>query len=60
MSKERGIIPGLRPHGHSGKAYSNERNLGNAGFDATDASLRGVGKGLGTVAGCHSSEAYIA
>ena len=58
--KETGMIPGLHLHDHSGKAYFNYRNLGNAGFGATDASLRGVGKGLGTVAGCHSSEAYIA
>lgn len=47
--KEAGIVPGLHLHDHSGKAYFNYRNLGNAGFDATDVSLGGVGKGLGNL-----------
>ena len=37
--KETGMIPGLHLHDHSGKAYVNYRNLGNAGFGATDVSL---------------------
>ena len=41
--------PGLHLHDHSGKAYFNYRNLKNAGFDATDVSLGGLGKGLGNL-----------
>ena len=47
--KEAGMIPGLHLHDHSGKAYFNYRNLGAAGFDATDVSLGGIGKGLGNL-----------
>ena len=43
------MIPGLHLHDHSGKAYFNYRNLGAAGFDATDVSLGGIGKGLGNL-----------
>ena len=44
-----GMIPGLHLHDHSGKAYFNYRNLLSAGFDATDVSLGGLGKGLGNL-----------
>ncbi len=49
LIKEIGMIPGLHLHDHSGKAYFNYRNLLNAGFDATDVSLGGLGKGLGNL-----------
>ncbi len=49
LVKETGIIPGLHLHDHSGKAYFNYRNLGHAGFGATDVSLGGIGKGLGNL-----------
>ena len=49
LIKEAGMIPGLHLHDHSGKAYFNYRNLGDAGFDATDVSLGGIGKGLGNL-----------
>lgn len=47
--KEIGLIPGLHLHDHSGKAYFNYRMLNAAGFDATDVSLGGLGKGLGNL-----------
>ncbi len=47
--KEIGMIPGLHLHDHSGKAYFNYRNLLSAGFNATDVSLGGLGKGLGNL-----------
>ena len=49
LIKEIGMIPGLHLHDHSGKAYFNYRNLLNAGFEATDVSLGGLGKGLGNL-----------
>jgi 4-hydroxy 2-oxovalerate aldolase len=49
LIKKIGMIPGLHLHDHSGKAYFNYRNLLNAGFDATDVSLGGLGKGLGNL-----------
>ena len=49
LIKETGMIPGLHLHDHSGRAYFNYRNLENAGFDATDVSLGGIGKGLGNL-----------
>ena len=49
LIKEIGMIPGLHLHDHSGKAYFNYRNLLNAGFEATDISLGGLGKGLGNL-----------
>ena len=49
LIKEIGMIPGLHLHDHSGKAYFNYRNLSNAGFEATDVSLGGLGKGLGNL-----------
>ncbi|MGY9060391.1 MAG: hypothetical protein ACKVHI_11470, partial [Candidatus Puniceispirillales bacterium] len=49
LIKEIGMIPGLHLHDHSGKAYFNYRNLLSAGFDATDISLGGLGKGLGNL-----------
>ena len=49
LIKEAGMIPGLHLHDHSGKAYFNYRNLSNAGFEATDVSLGGLGKGLGNL-----------
>ena len=47
--KEIGMMPGLHLHDHSGKAYFNFRNLVSAGFDTTDVSLGGLGKGLGNL-----------
>jgi 4-hydroxy 2-oxovalerate aldolase len=49
LIKKIGMIPGLHLHDHSGKAYFNYRNLLNAGFETTDVSLGGVGKGLGNL-----------
>ena len=49
LIKEIGMIPGLHLHDHSGKAYFNYRNLITAGFEATDVSLGGLGKGLGNL-----------
>ncbi len=49
LIKEIGMTPGLHLHDHSGKAYFNYRNLSNAGFEATDVSLGGLGKGLGNL-----------
>ncbi len=49
LIKEIGMTPGLHLHDHSGKAYFNYRNLLNAGFEATDVSLGGLGKGLGNL-----------
>ncbi len=47
--KEIGMTPGLHLHDHSGKAYFNFRNLNQAGFDITDVSLGGLGKGMGNL-----------
>ena len=41
-----GLTPGLHLHDHGGKAYFNYRLLPKAGFQATDVSLGGLGKGL--------------
>ena len=49
LIKQKGMIPGLHLHDHSGKAYFNYRNLENAGFVSTDVSLGGLGKGLGNL-----------
>ena len=49
LIKQIGMISGLHLHDHSGKAYFNYRNLENAGFDSTDVSLGGLGKGLGNL-----------
>ena len=49
LIKKIGMIPGLHLHDHSGKAYYNYRNLLSAGFEATDVSLGGLGKGLGNL-----------
>ena len=49
LIKDTGISPGLHLHDHSGKAYFNYRNLGSAGFEVTDVSLGGLGKGLGNL-----------
>jgi 4-hydroxy 2-oxovalerate aldolase len=49
LIKKIGMIPGLHLHDHSGKAYFNYRNLVKAGFEATDVSLGGLGKGLGNL-----------
>ena len=49
LIKDIGLIPGLHLHDHSGKAYFNYRNLLSAGFDSTDVSLGGLGKGLGNL-----------
>ena len=44
-----GIAAGFHLHDHSGKAYLNYRLLSSAGFDSTDASLGGMGKGGGNL-----------
>lgn len=49
LIKEMDMVPGLHLHDHSGKAYFNYRNLKSAGFDSTDVSLGGLGKGLGNL-----------
>ncbi len=49
LIKEMDMVPGLHLHDHSGKAYFNYRNLEVAGFDSTDVSLGGLGKGLGNL-----------
>ena len=49
LIREIGMVPGLHLHDHSGKAYFNYRNLLSAGFEATDVSLGGLGKGLGNL-----------
>jgi len=46
---ERGINAGMHLHDHSGKAYFNYRSLGGLGFSSTDASVRGMGKGVGNL-----------
>ena len=51
LIKDIGMVPGLHLHDHSGKAYFNYRNLSSAGFDSTDISLGGLGKGLGGLLG---------
>lgn len=47
--KNTGMTAGLHLHDHSGKAYFNYRNLNSAGFNLTDISLGGLGKGLGNL-----------
>lgn len=47
--KSYGITPGFHLHDHSGKAYLNYRLLNSAGFNSTDASLGGMGKGDGNL-----------
>ena len=49
LIKKIGMVPGLHLHDHSGKAYFNYRNLLKAGFESTDVSLGGLGKGLGNL-----------
>ena len=49
LIKQIGMVPGLHLHDHSGKAYFNYRNLEVAGFNSTDVSLGGLGKGLGNL-----------
>lgn len=44
-----GIVPGLHLHDHSGKAYMNYRLLESAGYQISDVSLGGVGKGMGNL-----------
>lgn len=44
-----GIKAGMHLHDHSGKAYYNYRMLDAIGFTSTDASTRGMGKGVGNL-----------
>ena len=44
-----GIKAGMHLHDHSGKAYYNYRMLESVGFTSTDASTRGMGKGVGNL-----------
>ena len=47
--KQFGSIPGFHLHNHSGKAMSNFELLPSLGFEVADASLNGLGKGLGNL-----------
>ncbi len=44
-----GIKTGMHLHDHSGKAYFNYRMLDSIGFESTDASSNGMGKGVGNL-----------
>jgi len=44
-----GIKTGMHLHDHSGKAYFNYRMLKRIGFESTDASSNGMGKGVGNL-----------
>ena len=44
-----GIRAGMHLHDHAGKAYFNYSNLRQIGFESTDASTRGMGKGVGNL-----------
>lgn len=44
-----GIKTGMHLHDHSGKAYLNFRMLKKIGFESTDASSNGMGKGIGNL-----------
>jgi len=44
-----GIKTGMHLHDHSGKAYFNYRLLEEIGFESTDASSNGMGKGVGNL-----------
>jgi len=46
---DRGIKTGMHLHDHSGKAYFNYRMLEKIGFESTDASSKGMGKGIGNL-----------
>ena len=46
---EIGKKPGFHLHDHSGKAYFNFRFLEKIGFNYTDVSLNGIGKGMGNL-----------
>jgi 4-hydroxy 2-oxovalerate aldolase len=49
MISSSGIKAGLHLHDHSGKAYMNFRALESCGFESTDFSFCGVGKGMGNL-----------
>lgn len=44
-----GIKTGMHLHDHSGQAYMNYNILPDIGFESTDASTRGMGKGVGNL-----------
>ena len=44
-----GATPGFHLHDHSGRAYHNFRQLEKLGFEITDVSLNGLGKGIGNL-----------
>jgi len=48
LNKE-GINVGMHLHDHSGKAFYNYKMLEEIGFSSTDASTRGMGKGVGNL-----------
>jgi 4-hydroxy 2-oxovalerate aldolase len=50
MITEIGSAPGFHLHNHTGRAFSNYRLLEGLGYEITDASLNGLGKGLGNLA----------
>jgi|18_taG_2_1085343.scaffolds.fasta_scaffold01582_10 4-hydroxy 2-oxovalerate aldolase len=47
--EEGGIKAGMHLHDHGGKAYFNFSQLSEIGFASTDASTRGMGKGVGNL-----------
>jgi 4-hydroxy 2-oxovalerate aldolase len=49
MIIDKGMIPGLHLHDHSGKAYINYRVGQDIGFQSFDFSLGGMGKGVGNL-----------
>lgn len=49
MIVEKGMVPGLHLHDHSGKAYLNYRVGQDIGFQSFDFSLGGMGKGVGNL-----------
>jgi len=49
MIVDKGMVPGLHLHDHSGKAYMNYRIGQELGFQSFDFSLGGMGKGVGNL-----------
>lgn len=49
LISETGARPGFHLHNHTGKAFANYRLLENLGYSITDASLNGLGKGIGNL-----------
>lgn len=49
MIREKGITPGFHLHDHGGMAMANYQILERLGYEYSDASLNGLGKGLGNL-----------